>query len=166
VNVTRKSILVRRLLISAALAVSLVAEGCGSSDGTARYIPAEQTARDAIVAGLNAWKGGAAAGEVAGTKPLVFVTDSYRDHSERLVDYEILGQVPGDVPRCFAVELRFDPPRKEKTRYVVVGIDPLWVFRMEDYHLLAQWDHHMDDEATPSKPPTQAIKGTKAGSQP
>ena len=137
--------------------------GCGRGDGTARYIPAEQTARDALTAGLDAWKSGSPAGEVADTKPLVFVTDSYRGQNERLVDYEILGQVPGNVPRCFAVDLQFDPPREEKTRYVVVGIDPLWVFRMEDYQLLAQWDHHMDDEETRSNQPLEASKGTKPG---
>ena len=151
----------RRVLVFALLLPSFV--GCGRGDGTARYIPAEQTALDALTAGLDAWKGGSPAGEVAGTKPLVFVTDSYRVQNERLVDYAILGQVPGNVPRCFAVDLHFDPPREEKTRYVVVGIDPLWVFRMEDYQLLAQWDHHMDDEETGSTKPTEATKGTKPG---
>jgi hypothetical protein len=151
----------RHIAICAVLAACLGASGCNRRDSTARYIPAEKTARDALVAGLDAWKGGAAAGEIAGTKPLVFVTDSYRNSKERLVGYEILGQVPGNVPRCFAVELRFEPPREEKTRYVIVGIDPLWVFRMEDYQLLAQWDHHMENEDPPARQPAEAAKEDK-----
>jgi hypothetical protein len=137
-----------RLPVLAAVAIA----GCGRGEDFTRYIPAEATAREALAAGLEAWKGGAAAGEVEGTKPLVFVTDSYRNPKERLAGYEILGQVPGNVPRCFAVELRFDPPREEKARYVIVGIDPLWVFRMEDYQLLTQWDHHMKDEPAAGGP--------------
>jgi hypothetical protein len=141
----------------AALALFLATGGCGKSEnGMARYVPAEQTARQALVAGLDAWKGGAAAGEVKGTKPLVFVTDSYRRPKERLVGYEILGEVPGDVPRCYAVDLRFAPPREEKVRYVVVGIDPLWVFRQEDYQFLTHWDHHMEDAS--DRPPVEAPK--------
>jgi hypothetical protein len=78
----------------------------------------------------------------------VCATDAYRDPGERLAGYRILGEVPADAPRCYAVELRLHPSRIEKTRYVVVGIDPLWVFRMEDYQLLSQWDHRMTDEKT------------------
>jgi hypothetical protein len=30
-----------------------------------------------------------------------------------------------------------------KVRYIVLGIDPLFVFRQEDFDLLMHWDHHM-----------------------
>jgi hypothetical protein len=75
--------------------------------------------------------------------PLIHVTDEHRRPQEKLIAYEILGEVPGDTPRCFAVDLQYDPPRREKARFVVVGIDPLWVFRLEDYQLLAHWEHKM-----------------------
>ena len=138
--------------VTASVALALFAAGCGEGGDPARFVPAEETARSAIRDGLDAWKAGAPAGEVPGTKPLVYVVDSYREPKEKLASYEILGEVPGDAPRCFAVDLRFDPPRSEKVRYVVVGIDPLWVFRMEDYQLLSQWDHHMKDEQAAPAP--------------
>lgn len=136
----------RSALVLIGIAAGAITLGCGRADTSARFVPAEETARAAIAAGLDAWKTGTPAGEVPGTKPLVYVVDSYREPKEKLASYEILGEVPGDAPRCFAVDLRFEPPRTEKVRYVVVGVDPLWVFRMEDYQLLSQWDHHMKDE--------------------
>lgn len=147
----------RRKLAVFVVAVGFASAGCGTGNPAAKYIPSEQDARGAIAAGLDAWKAGKPAGELPGTKPLIYVVDSYRRPGEKLVAYQILGEVPGDAPRCFAVELELEPARTEKVRYVSVGIDPLWVFRMEDYQLLAQWDHHMKDEK-PSQPPTQAAK--------
>ncbi|HVW02959.1 MAG TPA: hypothetical protein VHB77_21545, partial [Planctomycetaceae bacterium] len=61
--------------------------------------------------------------------------------------YQILGEVPGDTPRCYAVRLKLtDPDAEERARFVVVGIDPLWVFRYEDFQLIAHWDHRMAEE--------------------
>ena len=44
-----------------------------------------------------------AAGAVPGTKPVVYVIDSHRKPGETLDSYEVLGEVPGNAPRCFAV---------------------------------------------------------------
>lgn len=129
-------------------AVVLLLAGCGRTDPAAKFVPSQADAAAAIAAALDAWKAGGPVGEVPGTEPLVHVVDSYRRGGESLAGYEILGEVPADAPRCYAVELRFVPPRTEKARYVVVGIDPLWVFRMEDFQLISQWDHHMKDEET------------------
>jgi hypothetical protein len=121
----------------------MLAAGCGPADTSARYTPSEQQAEQAVATALDAWKAGVPAGEVPETSPLIHLTDSFRKEGETLVDYKILGEVPGDLERCYAVDLTFDPPREEQARFVVVGIDPLWVFRMEDYQLITHWDHHM-----------------------
>jgi hypothetical protein len=39
---------------------------------------------------------------------------------------------------------------------VVIGIDPLWVFRHEDYDLLLHWEHPMEPV---SVEPSQAGSG-------
>ena len=41
----------------------------------------------------------------------------------------------------FVVKLSLDKPREEQTvRFIVLGQDPLWVFREEDYEMTAHWD--------------------------
>jgi hypothetical protein len=96
---------------------------------------------------------------VPGTSPAVHVTDTFRKPGEKLIDYRILGEVPSERKRCLAVELRFEPERAERTRFLVVGIDPLWVFRQEDAENLAHWEHNMEKPGSPA--PTD-VKGADA----
>jgi hypothetical protein len=119
--------------------------GCGR-DHRARFTPAEEVAKHALESGLAAWQNGQPAGPVAGTSPLIHVVDSHRKAGQKLSRFEVLGTAPGDGPRVYAVRLSLDEPREEKrVRFVVVGIDPLWVIRYEDYEMLAHWDHPMDN---------------------
>ena len=72
------------------------------------------------------------------------VSDGHRTPTRKLTAYSILGEVPSDAPRCFAVKLTLGNPTAEvRERYVVVGIDPIWVIRYEDYEMLTHWSHPM-----------------------
>jgi hypothetical protein len=127
--------------------------GCGRDD-RARFTPAEGVAVRALESGLVAWQHGQPPGPVAGTSPVVQVVDGYRRPGQRLAQFEILGTAPGDGPRVYAVRLILDGPREEKrVRFVVLGINPLWVLRYEDYEMLAHWDHPMDDVGKKSPAP-------------
>lgn len=136
-----------------ALATLLIA-GCGRSSGVERYIPEEKVAKTALDAALEAWCAGTPAGAVANTSPVVYVTDTHRRPGQELRTFEILGPVPGNAPRCFAVKLVFDKPAaEERARFVIVGIDPLWVYRQEDYDLLTHWEHKMPPADEPASSP-------------
>ena len=135
------------------LLVSLLAAGgaswlSGCSDGRAldreRYRPAPDTARVALETVLSEWKAGRFAGTIAGRAPQIKIVDSRQKPEFPLEEFEILGEVAAEGYRAFAVRLQCAPPRGvERVRYVVIGIDPLWVFREEDYDMLAHWDHAM-----------------------
>jgi hypothetical protein len=119
--------------------------GCGEVDRSPQFTPSPSVAESAIKSGMEAWKKGEPVGIVAGTRPAVHVIDSHRQPGQTLASFDILGEVPGNAPRCFAVEARLTgPDQQERLRYIVVGIDPLWVFRQEDYDLLSHWDHPMN----------------------
>jgi hypothetical protein len=52
--------------------------------------------------------------------------------------------------RPFAVRLILGEPREiVATRYLVLGLDPLWVFRQEDFERMLHWEHKMDGTAGP-----------------
>lgn len=125
----------------------MILAGCGTKAGRERFYPAPQPARAAVEAALNDWQQGKPARQIDGLSPQVSVIDTHRKPGQRLVGFEILGEVAGDGPRRFAVTLKLTSPEsEEKARYVVVGIDPLWVFRQEDFDMLAHWDHVMPGE--------------------
>jgi hypothetical protein len=134
--------------------------GCSRQDPYARYIPDEHAAESALKAGLEAWKDGSAVGPVPATsKPQVIIVDSWRDKQRKLESYQILGEVPGNTPRCYAVRLNLtNPEAEERVRFVVLGIDPLWVYRYEDFQLIAHWDHRMTEEKAAKDAPETAEK--------
>jgi hypothetical protein len=139
-----------------AIAMALFALGCG--DRSARYTPSAATADAAVRSALDAWQQGQPPGAVPDTQPAVQMIDAGRKPGQTLSSYRILGETRGPSGRTFAVVLRLASPEEEiKTQYIVVGIDPLWVFRQEDYGLLAHWDHHMPPEQ-PTVPDGEASR--------
>lgn len=144
---TRMAAFLRWSLLSAAL---LIVSGCG--DKTRNYTPSVATAESALRKGLDAWQAGKPGGEIPDSKPAIHIVDVNRKPGQTLTGYRILGEARGPSGRTFAVALSLNTPREElKTQYIVVGIDPLWVFRQDDYELLSHWDHHM-----PAAPATES----------
>jgi hypothetical protein len=124
--------------------VALVAAGCSHGRTKEDFIPPVPQAQATLEAGLRAWQGGIPDGQVPNTSPGLILSDTLRRPGQKLEKFEILGEAPGDWPRCFAVRVVLSNPREELTaRYVVFGIDPLTVCRHEDFEMLEHWDHAM-----------------------
>lgn len=142
---------VRLICLGAMLCASLAVLGCGKKPQN--FTPSFEVTEEAVRRGLDAWKAGLPPGELPG-KPMVHVTDAGRKAGQKLESYQILGETRGTTGRTIAVNLQLTNPTEEvKARYIVVGIDPLWVCRQEDYDLLMHWDHHM-----PAEKPTEIDK--------
>src|SRR5690242_2932733 len=79
---------------------------CGCDDnGYARFVPSEERARHALDLAMHDWQAGKAPSRIDSESPAVEVVDGHRRASQRLASYTILGETPGDGPRCFAVRL-------------------------------------------------------------
>jgi hypothetical protein len=128
--------------------------GC-SRPGPEQYVPAEPDARQALETVLRAWQDGQAPGPINTATPPVVAVDTLRRPGQQLRRYAILGEVPGEGPRCFAVRLLLDSPEEEqKARFIILGISPLWVFRQEDYERMIHWECNMTTE--PERQPSPA----------
>ena len=115
------------------------------------FIPAEEPARQALDAFLAAWLRGGEVRPVANVSPSVMGADGNQAAGRKLEAYTILGPSAADAPRCFAVRLKLVGSRYEvRERYVVIGLDPLWVMRYDDYEMLLHWDHPMPPAKKPS----------------
>ena len=143
----RSGIFWRSLLVAAWIAF---AAGCGSGDRSfRRYVPQMETARHALDAALRSWKEGRPPGKVEGGPPEVFLVDNCRRPEQTLEGYSILGETPGEGPRCFAVRLLLQNPAEEqRVRFIVFGLDPLWVYRYEDYEMMIHWQCGHDEGET------------------
>lgn len=135
---------VSRRIVEIVLSVAILS---GCEQKAPNYTPSTASATDAVRRALDAWKAGQPPGDLPGT-PALFVTDAGRRPDQKLQSYEVLGESQGPTGRTIAVVLHLTNPDQElRTRYLVVGIDPLWVFRQEDYELLMHWDHYMPGQS-------------------
>jgi hypothetical protein len=111
----------------------LVAAGC-SGRSEKDFMLAEDRARPALEQALNAWQNGKSA-QITDASPGVVVADSRWKNGAKLARYEILKSEQEGAYTWFTVKLTLLAPSAEKTvRYVVVGIDPLWVYSEEEFN--------------------------------
>ena len=121
--------------------------GCSPAPDPNRFVPASELAHAALEAVLVDWQARLPCGMVTRLPVQVYPIDNQRKKGQELAGFEILGEVAQPGVRCFAVRLKFQNSAEEaKVRYVVYGIDPLYVYRQEDFDLLNRWDHMMPGE--------------------
>jgi hypothetical protein len=116
-------------------------------------VPGYAASKAALIASLNAWKANhRESGVIVGSNPAIGIVDATRTERS-LLDYEVLGPLMVvQKARSFSVRLTLDtPPETVSARYLVMGRDPLWVFRQEDFERMIHWEHKMDNApaATP-----------------
>ena len=132
----------------------LGAFGCGGRpEGFEKYVTPPAPARAALTAVLDAWRDGRPAGEGVGPKRDVHVVDHQRKPGQSLARYEVLGEVAADNARGFAVRLTLENPDEQPSvRFLVVGLEPLWVFRKEDFEMISHWMHPMNESGPEGEP--------------
>jgi len=90
---------------------------------------------------LIAWQKDKLPSLVEESSPPIHMIDTQRQSNRKLTSFSVLGPTTGDAQRCFAVRLTLDnPPEEVRARFVVLGLDPLWVLRYEDYEMISHWD--------------------------
>lgn len=133
-----------RLAFPVVVVLTVLGVGCSGTQRNEDFVPSAEVARAALDASLRTWANGDTGQLVPDANPAIMVSDGHRTPTRKLTAYSILGEVPSDAPRCFAVKLTLGNPTAEvRERYVVVGIDPIWVIRYEDYEMLTHWSHPM-----------------------
>jgi hypothetical protein len=130
----------RRVLATLGSGLLVAAAGCGGPKDYSQFVPPTDSARKALEAALNAWKGGRPPGRIGDNKPPVEVLDSKWKAGRQLADYQIVKEEPpaGNGPRWFTVKLTLQKPAgTQEVRYAVVGNDPLWVYSEDEYKKLS-----------------------------
>lgn len=138
-------------------AVLVILSGCGPGPEK-RFVPSTESAEQTLETALTAWQNGkkppCLAQEKSPATPAIQLIDTHHKKDQRLAKFTVLGPTTGDATRCYAVRLSFENPSEEaRARFVVLGLDPLWVMRYEDYEMVAHWDHPMP-EKLPAKTTT------------
>jgi hypothetical protein len=147
------------LAYCAVLALSSV--GCDSwqqEPPVPGFMPSWNEARQSLESALSAWRDAPSpVPESLSTRAVQFV-DKRRKPNQRLLGFEILGQLDIENARQFTVRLSLEGEESPQlVKYNIVGRDPVWVFRLEDYEMFSHWEHDMD------QPEPAPIEKTKKG---
>jgi hypothetical protein len=107
--------------------------GCNKNPES-RYIPSGATARESVEAALNAWKNGEPPGSIKlGEKP-VNIVDSRWQRGTKLESFQVTEELAPNPHPSYKVKLQFaKETASSETTYLVIGLDPLLIYRSEDY---------------------------------
>jgi hypothetical protein len=116
-------------------------------------VPGWDKATHALVASLTAWRDAPSPLPVSFQIPSVEFVDNHRQPQQRLLAFQIVGQSDAENARQFTVRLNLEGEESPQlVKYNILGRDPLWVFRLEDYEMIAHWEHDMSEPAPGSSP--------------
>ena len=119
--------------------------GCEAPPEPIPIVPDSARGRQAIEALMATWQEGHPSGILEPTSPRVQVVDTHRKPGQKPVGFEILSESADARVRTFGVRVALiGPEERPVVRFLVVGIDPILVFRQEDYELLMHWELRMD----------------------
>ncbi len=105
--------------------------GCGGNSPQ-QYETNSTIAKSTIEKALSAWKSGGRVETIAG-KPAINMFDARWQNGAKLESFEVLDEVLGNEHRQYKVRIKLENEPSEVDEYLVVGIDPLLVFRDVDY---------------------------------
>jgi len=130
--------------------------GCERGDGesaTPAFVPSWDEARQSLESSLSAWRDTPSPSPISFDIRGVQFVDKRRKPNQRLLSFQILGQTDNENARQFTVRLNLEGDESPQlVKYNVLGREPVWVFRLEDYEMFAHWEHDMPDPADSDKP--------------
>jgi hypothetical protein len=134
--------------------------GCGWRGGetaTPGFVPSWAEARHALELSLSTWRDATSPLPVSFDIPAVQFVDQLRKPNQRLLSFQILRQTEIENARQFTVKLNLEGDETPQlVKYNVLGRQPVWVFRLENYEMTAHWEHNMDLPVNVPAEPTRA----------
>jgi hypothetical protein len=112
--------------------------GCGPT-----IAPSTDRATESLHAALSAWQAGKKCGRIEGQTPMLIAVDSAWQGGQKLSAFELLGPVDGASPPRIRVKLTLTAPGgSTETSYVLLGNDPLYVYRDVDFDRMLNMDNN------------------------
>jgi hypothetical protein len=140
-------------LLAPWIVIAAATAGCAARDGerpTPRFTTGWEEARQSLEASLSAWRDAPASAPLPSTfstQSVQFV-DRQRRPGQRLVSYQILAQSDYENARQFTVRLNLEGEETPQlVKYNILGSQPVWIFRLEDYEKFSHWEHDMNEPA-------------------
>jgi hypothetical protein len=112
----------------------LALSGCSRLRDEKDVVPNPDKAQGALEKALTAWKDGQKCGTVQAESQKIHVVERVWQSGKKLTAFEVIRADDKPGARWFAVKLTLKDAAPQQVNYAVMGLDPLWVFREEDYN--------------------------------
>jgi hypothetical protein len=117
------------------------------------FVPSWVEARQALESALSTWRDAPVPLPASFDIPAVEFVDSQRKTNQRLLSFQILGQTDVEYIRQFTVRLNLEGEESPQlVKYNIVGRQPVWIFRLENYEMISHWQHDMREPAAGEQP--------------
>ncbi len=138
--------------------------GCERGDREAHtpaFVPSWAEARQSLDSSLSVWRDAPPPLPASFDIPGVQFVDGQRKPNQRLLSFQVLSQTDIENARQFTVRLNLEGEESSQlVKYNLVGRNPVWVFRLDDYEKFAHWEHDMSEPVSAAKP-ERAEQSTK-----
>ncbi len=125
------------------LVAAIAAAGCGAEGKSGAPMPTGQEARAALEKALDSWKAGKPPSSIADQTPKIDVVDSQWKAGDVLESYSIVNEKQGEGNKTFGVKLTLKkPPGSKDVEYMVLGKDPVRIYRDEDFTRMLNMDNN------------------------
>jgi hypothetical protein len=106
-------------------------------------------ARQAVETALKSWQQSPDLPASSRPAPSIIFVDQQRRPGQRLVAYEVLASSLTPSGRRFVARLTLDNSSESVlAAYYVFGVDPVWVYRSEDFDMIMHWEHPMPEDSS------------------
>ena len=113
--------------------------GCG---GGSAPLPSANDARQALQTSLDAWKAGKPASSLAAEKPSIEFVDFEWKAGKALTEFSLGQEAPGQGVQTLSATLTLKgEPGPKEVKYMVLGLEPMRIFRDEDYNRAMNMDN-------------------------
>jgi hypothetical protein len=117
--------------------------------GGSASLPSTDVSRQALQVSLDAWKAGKTTASLASGKPCIEPVDFEWKAGKILTDFTIGEHSPGEGTQTLSASLTLKgEPGPKEVKYMVLGVDPVRIFRDEDYNRAM----NMDNAPSTAKP--------------
>src|SRR3954447_16569838 len=123
------------------LFLPLIATALAGCWGGSAPLASADAARRALQESLDAWKAGRPASSLLAEKPSIEAVDFEWKAGRVLTDYTLGDEAPGQGTRTFSATLTLKGgPAPKAVRYMVLGLDPVRIYRDEDFNRAMNMD--------------------------
>lgn len=113
--------------------------GCG---GGSAPLPSTVVARQALQTSLDAWKAGKPSSSLAEEKPSIEAVNFEWKAGKVLSNYTLGEEASGQGVQTLSASLTIKgEPGPKEVKYMILGLDPMRIFRDEDYHRAMNMDN-------------------------